>query len=503
MPWQDNRSDRQHGWGQPYWRKASGQWEEVPSTSFVGGGQTSSSAGPAYTSRQDAAWTAHREVVTDEDEAESDFVKLLMERITELRDLRDIPNRTGRDKETLSSPEDAPTCVGFVNNHYDEQARVMATRTSRNPERKIEMPPLEALVAIGLAMLHAVKSGGVYLGTAFVFAYCHLLKFSLSSAWEELARHEGVGVNALTHAFFVDADQAVVLLLIFWRSSNTMPLIDVNQGHKLMVLCCFLGRVKVKLPSSHDVPAFVGLVKIHVGSAWEELARHEGVGANALRHACADKAVVWLIVWRSFNKMPLIDVNQGHKLMGLWCFLGRVKVKFPSSDGVPAFVGLVKIHGGKWGSVCPVTTFEVACFRLLGFSMTLLLGFFPISVWEEITKHEGVDANALTPAFFVDADKAFDLLLSVGRALDKKPSIDVNQGQKHMEQRFPSGRGKVSKHEGVDVNALTHANRKTLSRTTKQSRSSSSAGPAGISQGRFSEPCEQDVDGGDVTSDGA
>jgi hypothetical protein len=38
----------------------------------------------------------------------------------------------------------------------------------------------------------------------------------------------------------------------------------------------------------------------------------------------------------------------------------------------------------------------------------------------------------------------------------------------------------------------------------KQSRSSSpSAGPAGISQGRVSEPCEQDVDGGDVTSDGA
>jgi hypothetical protein len=125
--------------------------------------------------------------------------------------------------------------------------------------------------------------------------------------------------------------------------------------------------------------------------------------------------------------------------------------------------------------------------------MTLLLGLCPSSVWEEIAKHEGVDANALTPAFFVDVDKAFDLLLSVWRAFDKKPSIDVNQGLKL-----------ITKHEGVGVNALTQANRKTPSKTAKQSRfSSPSVGPAGISQGSFSEPREQDVDGDDVTSDGA
>ncbi len=42
------------------------------------------------------------------------FNEKLIERITELSALRDIPNLTGRDKETLPSPDDVPTCVGLV-----------------------------------------------------------------------------------------------------------------------------------------------------------------------------------------------------------------------------------------------------------------------------------------------------------------------------------------------------------------------------------------------------
>ena len=290
-----------------------------------------------------------KDVNTDAAEA-GDFDNELIERITELGALRDIPNLTGRDKETLPSHDDIPTCVGLVKSHHDEQTRVMTTRASRNSEYKIEMLPMEALVST--INRCAIED--------------HLLSFSPSSVWEELAKHEGVDANALTHAFFVDADKAFELLL----------------G-----------------------------------------------------------------VWRAFDERPSIDANQGQKLMVRWYLSGRVMVKLPSDD-VPAFVGLVKLHAGKWGGVYLGTAFEVAYFHLLSFRLSLV-------------------------------------------------------------------REELAKPEGVGVNALTHANRKMLPRTTKHSSvASSSKGPAGIRQGKnekhaftpdfgISEHRELNVGGDDVTSDGA
>ena len=306
MAWHDNRSDHQHGWGQSNWHKVDGQWEEVPLSSYAGGGPSSSSAGPANISRHDAAWDAHREVknrytsrgkktpappqddnldakdVDIDGPGEDDFDKELIERITELSALREIPNLSGRDKETLPSHDDVPTCVGLVKNNYDEQARVMTTRANRNSEYKIEMPPVEALVA---TINRCAIEDPLYLPR---------LK-----------------------SFFVDPDKAFDSLLGIWRSHDKKPLIDADQGQELMVHR-YLSLKKEKgeecsLPKNCERIAKIALPA-------------EGIPQN-------------LVAWRDQK----------------WL----IRDEWGTPDGESLYVGHIK-NAGKWGGVYLGTAFEVA-----------------------------------------------------------------------------------------------------------------------------------------------